>query len=90
MSDMKKTINDAINATLNRTVITSSTVLLVLLILFIFGGDVIRGFSFALLLGVSFGTYSSIFVATPIVVDLTRKKEPKQETPQPKRPVPVK
>jgi SecD/SecF fusion protein len=44
LMDMKKTINDAINATLNRTVITSSTVLLVLLILFIFGGDVIRGF----------------------------------------------
>lgn len=72
MGDMKHTVNDAINKTLNRTVITSSTVLLVLLILFIFGGDVIRGFSFALLLGVLFGTYSSIFVATPIVIDLAR------------------
>ncbi|MBA3648343.1 MAG: protein translocase subunit SecDF [Chitinophagales bacterium] len=90
LMDTKKTINDAINMTLNRTVITSSTVLLVLLILFIFGGDVIRGFSFALLLGISFGTYSSIFVATPIVVDLTRKKVLKAETPQSKRPVPVK
>ena len=90
MMDMKKTINDAINATLNRTVITSSTVLLVLLILFLFGGDVIRGFSFALLLGISFGTYSSIFVATPIVIDLTRKKESAPQTPQPKRPQPVK
>ncbi|MGB3074034.1 MAG: protein translocase subunit SecD, partial [Chitinophagales bacterium] len=73
-ADMKHTINDAINKTLNRTVITSSTVLLVLLILFIFGGDAIRGFSFALLLGIAFGTYSSIFVATPIVVDLTKIK----------------
>jgi SecD/SecF fusion protein len=69
-SDMKKVINDAINSTLNRTLITSSTVFIVLLILFIFGGDVIRGFAFALLIGVIFGTYSSIFVATPIVVDL--------------------
>ncbi len=91
MGDMKKTVNDAINKTLNRTVITSSTVLLVLLILFIFGGDVIRGFSFALLLGVAFGTYSSIFVATPIVIDLARaiKQKPK-ETTQPKRTVAVK
>ena len=76
--DMKKVINDAINATLNRTVITSSTVLLVLLILFIFGGDVIRGFSFAMLLGITFGTYSSIFVATPLVIDLSGK--PKENT----------
>lgn len=71
--DMKKCINDAINNTLSRTIITSSTVLLVLLILFIFGGEVIRGFSFALLIGVGFGTYSSIFVATPIVIDLAGK-----------------
>jgi SecD/SecF fusion protein len=70
--EMKTVINDALNATLSRTIITSTTVLLVLLILFIFGGDVIRGFSFALLIGILFGTYSSIFVATPIVVDLTR------------------
>ena len=71
--DMKEVINDALNATLSRTIITSTTVLLVLLILFIFGGDVIRGFSFALLIGILFGTYSSIFVATPIVIDLTKK-----------------
>ncbi|HUM47496.1 MAG TPA: protein translocase subunit SecD, partial [Chitinophagales bacterium] len=86
-ADMKHTINDAINKTLNRTVITSSTVLLVLLILFIFGGDAIRGFSFALLLGIGFGTYSSIFVATPIVVDLTKIKPVKPLEQQPKRPV---
>jgi SecD/SecF fusion protein len=91
MGDMKHTINDAINKTLNRTVITSSTVLLVLLILFIFGGDVIRGFSFALLLGITFGTYSSIFVATPVVIDLTRKRKQQEKEPsQPKKPVPVK
>src|SRR6185295_11272993 len=83
MGDMKHTINDAINKTLNRTIITSSTVLLVLLILFLFGGDVIRGFSFALLLGVTFGTYSSIFVATPIVIDLGKlgRQKPKETEP---------
>ncbi len=70
--DMKKTINDAINQTLNRTMITSLTVFLVILTLFIFGGDAIRGFSFAMLIGVAFGTYSSIFVATPLVIDFTK------------------
>ncbi len=74
-SDMKTLINDAINSTLSRTIMTSVTVLLVLLILFIFGGDVIRGFSFALLVGIGFGVYSSVFVATPIVIDLTKDKE---------------
>ena len=71
-SDMKATINTAINSTLNRTIITSVTVFLVLLILFIFGGDAIRGFSFAMLIGIVFGTYSSIFVATPLVIDFTK------------------
>jgi SecD/SecF fusion protein len=71
--DPKTVINDAINNTLSRTVITSLTVLLILLVLFIFGGDVIRGFSFALLVGVCFGTYSSICVATPIIIDFGKK-----------------
>ncbi|MEO5912560.1 MAG: protein translocase subunit SecDF [Pelobium sp.] len=69
---MSIVINDAINSTLSRTVITALTVIFVLAVLFIFGGDVIRGFSFALLIGVVFGTYSSICVATPIVVDLIK------------------
>ncbi len=72
-SPMIPTINDAINKTLSRTVITSFTIFLVVLILFIFGGEVIKGFAFAMLMGVLIGTYSSIFVATPIVVDLTKK-----------------
>jgi len=71
--DPKNVINDAINNTLSRTIITALTVLLILLVLFIFGGDVIRGFSFALLIGVCFGTYSSICVATPIIVDFGKK-----------------
>nr|MBC7611988.1 protein translocase subunit SecDF [Pseudopedobacter sp.] len=69
---MSIVINDAINSTLSRTVITALTVIFVLAVLFVFGGDVIRGFSFALLIGVIFGTYSSICVATPVVVDLMK------------------
>lgn len=71
---MAEVINDAINSTLSRTIITSFTVLLVVLILFIFGGESIRGFSFALLVGIGAGTYSSIFQAAPIMMDLSRKR----------------
>jgi SecD/SecF fusion protein len=71
--DPKEVINSAINNTLSRTIITALTVLLILLVLFIFGGDVIRGFSFALLIGVCFGTYSSICVATPVIIDFGKK-----------------
>jgi SecD/SecF fusion protein len=71
--DPKTVINNAINNTLSRTVITALTVFLILLVLFIFGGDVIRGFSFALLIGVCFGTYSSICVATPVIIDFGKK-----------------
>lgn len=67
-------INNALNNTLNRTVITSLTVFMVALVLFIFGGEVIRGFTFALLVGIVFGTYSSIGIATPIVIDFDKKK----------------
>jgi SecD/SecF fusion protein len=71
--DPKEVINHAINKTLSRTIITALTVLFVLIVLFAFGGDVIRGFSFALLVGVCFGTYSSICIATPIIVDFGKK-----------------
>ena len=64
-------INMAINSTVSRTVITSLTTLLLVAMLFFFGGASIKGFSFALLVGVIVGTYSSIFIATPIVHDLT-------------------
>lgn len=69
----KEVINNAINNTLSRTVITALTVIFVLVVLFIFGGDVIRSFSFALLVGVLFGTYSSICVATPVIIDFGKK-----------------
>ncbi len=61
--------NGAINQTLSRTILTSLTVFLVVLILYVFGGEVLRDFAFALLVGVVTGTYSSVFVAAPIVVD---------------------
>ena len=67
-------INRAINDTLSRTIMTSLTVFLTILILFIFGGEVTRGFAFAMLIGVITGTYSSIFVAAPVLVDLGKEK----------------
>src|SRR6185436_8209856 len=70
----EQVINTAINQTLSRTVMTSLTVFLTILILFIFGGEVTRGFAFAMLIGVITGTYSSIFVAAPLLVDLGRGK----------------
>ena len=68
-------VNDALNSTLSRTVNTSLSTIFVLLMIFVFGGEVIRGFSFALLIGVIVGTYSSLFIASPIMYDLTKKKE---------------
>jgi len=65
-------INKALNSTLSRTLNTSLTTFLVLLVIFIFGGESIKGFSFALMIGVVVGTYSSIFIATPSVIDLSK------------------
>ncbi|MCC6769048.1 MAG: hypothetical protein IT240_08385 [Bacteroidia bacterium] len=70
---MSTVINNALNSTLSRTVVTGMSTIGVLLILFIFGGEVIRGFSFAMLIGVVVGTYTSLFVASPVVVDLSRR-----------------
>ncbi len=67
-------INLALNSTLSRTIITSATTFMVLLLIFIFGGAAIRGFIFALMLGVIIGTFSSLCVATPILIDLSKKK----------------
>ncbi|MET0635042.1 MAG: protein translocase subunit SecDF [Chitinophagaceae bacterium] len=74
---LSETINRAINETLSRTVMTSLTVFLTILILFLVGGEVTRGFAFAMLIGVITGIYSSVFVAAPILLDLTSKKKPK-------------
>jgi SecD/SecF fusion protein len=73
--DKKELINGALNSTLIRTMNTSFTTIFVLLIIFIFGGEVIRGFIFALLVGISIGTYSSWFIATPIYYDTVKRKE---------------
>jgi SecD/SecF fusion protein len=68
-------INKAINNTLSRTTLTSLTTLFVVLVLFLFGGSSIKGFSFAILFGIVIGTYSSIFVAAPLMSDLLKKDE---------------
>lgn len=68
-------VNRSINATLSRTVVTSVTTLIVVTILFLFGGEVLRGFSFALIIGVIIGTYSSVFVASPTIVELQKRVE---------------
>ncbi len=73
--DRAKVFNDAINSTLSRTLITSGTTLIVVVVLLIFGGEVMRGFSFALLIGIGVGTYSSIFIAAPVVLDFDRARE---------------
>ena len=86
--DRARIFNDAINSTLNRTIITSGTVLLVVIALLFFGGEVLRGFSFALLVGVVTGTYSSIFMAAPIVLDFDKiSKKPAEAKPEIKRAV---
>ena len=74
-SEIYNVFNEAINKTISRTLITSLTTLIVVVILFVFGGEVLRGFSFALIVGILVGTYSSIFVATPTVLDLAQKKK---------------
>ncbi|MCX6181535.1 MAG: protein translocase subunit SecDF [Bacteroidetes bacterium] len=71
--------NEALNSTFGRTINTSMTIFVVLLAIFIFGGETIRGFSFALLIGIVIGTYSSLFVATPIFVDLELKALKKKD-----------
>jgi len=67
-------INDALNSTLSRTLNTSLTTLIVLLAIFIFGGESLRGFMFAMIVGVIVGTYSSVFIATPVMFDSLKKK----------------
>lgn len=74
----EEVVNMAINSTISRTVITSLTTLFVVLILFLFGGSSLKGFSFALVVGIIVGTYSSVFVATPIMSDLSKEFTPKE------------
>jgi SecD/SecF fusion protein len=71
---LKENTNKAVNSTLGRTFMTSGTTLLVLLAIFFFGGEIIRGFMFALIVGVLVGTYSSIFISTPVAYELSHKE----------------
>lgn len=71
-------VNPALNSTFSRTMITFTTVFLVVLVLYIFGGETLRSFSFAMIIGIIFGTYSSLFIATPIILDTYGKKEERE------------
>lgn len=75
---LKENMNNGINSTLGRTINTAGTTIIVLLAIFIFGGDVIRGFVFALLIGITVGTYSSIFIGTPIAYEFNKRKKEKE------------
>ena len=77
--DRRMVINDALNSTLARTISTSLSTALVLICIFILGGDTIRSFTFAMLLGVITGTFSTMFVAVPVAYEMMRKKLPKTE-----------
>ena len=72
--EVTRIVNSALNSTLSRTLNTSFTTLVVLVSIFVFGGESIRGFMFALIVGVLIGTYSSVFVATPVMYDTLKKK----------------
>ena len=77
--ELNKTVNSALNSTLSRTLNTSLTTLVVLLAMFIFGAESLRGLLFALIVGVIVGTYSSVFIATPIMYDSVKKLADKKE-----------
>ena len=77
-ADFRQNVNAALNSTLSRTMNTSLTTLVTMLAIAIFGGEVIRGLAVALILGIIIGTYASIFIATPIMFDVTKKAEAKK------------
>ena len=78
-ADFRQNVNEALNSTLSRTMNTSLTTLVTMLAIAIFGGEVIRGLAVALILGIVIGTYASIFIATPIMFDVTKKADAKKE-----------
>ena len=78
-ADFKSNVNAALNSTLSRTMNTSLTTLITMVAIAIFGGEVIRGLAVALILGIIIGTYASIFIATPIMYDVTKKAEKKNQ-----------
>ena len=72
-------MNEALNTTIGRTFNTSFTTLVVLLSIFIMGGETIRGFVFAILIGILVGTYSSLYIATPIMADTINKQDARKK-----------
>jgi SecD/SecF fusion protein len=74
-TDLATEVNGALNSTLSRTIITSMTTIVVLIVIFLLGGSAIKGFVFALLIGIVVGTYSSLLVASPMLLDLTKTKK---------------
>ena len=78
-ADFRQNVNEALNSTLSRTMNTSATTLVTMLAIAIFGGEVIRGLAVALILGIVIGTYASIFIATPVMFDVTKRAEKKAE-----------
>ena len=78
-ADFRQNVNAALNSTLSRTMNTSLTTLITMLAIAIFGGEVIRGLAVALIIGIIIGTYASIFIATPIMYDVTKKAAAKKE-----------
>ncbi|MFI3319562.1 MAG: protein translocase subunit SecDF [Rikenellaceae bacterium] len=77
--DLSDNINNAINSTIARTINTSGTTMVTLLAIFIFGGETIRGFVFAMIIGIIVGTYSSIFIATPVAYDMMQRESKKNK-----------
>ena len=75
-TSLKEVVNESINNVMSRTLITSLTTLVVVFVLLLFGGEVLRGFSFSLFIGILVGTYSSIYIASPVVVDLSQRRTP--------------
>jgi SecD/SecF fusion protein len=77
--DQSRVINNALNDTLSRTLITGMSTIFVIIIMFIFGGETIKGFTFAMLIGVLVGTYSSLCIGTPVLVDFSTRRAKKLE-----------
>jgi SecD/SecF fusion protein len=73
---LKDVVNESVNNVMSRTLITSLTTLVVVFVLLVFGGEVLRGFSFSLFIGILVGTYSSIYIASPVIVDLSKRRLP--------------
>ncbi len=75
-TSLDEVVNESVNNVMSRTLITSLTTLVVVFVLLVFGGEVLRGFSFSLFVGILVGTYSSIYIASPVIVDLTKRRLP--------------